>query len=285
MIYKRPKNVTISEMMMYIDDNVYKETFDEQKIYEYLYHIIYSLASEACMFHKARYYEDFAVFGATRVYMRLTNKKQFQLDEEGNPRLSKIKHVKNYINSTLRHMRVDFEQSNYYQSCNADENSDWVSYDFNKLLYKSMDLLSQCEFKVMLFDVATMCRHFLKTLPYAVDSAEWINVYVSVMLTFMNQLTLNRLDREYLQHLKKTGRLKERHINDAFESVRNNGPILYHLPESMSNYIIVVTRELKRLISDELSDALCSNSASDMQLIDYITYSYELDTEGTLDDD
>ena len=61
MIYQKPKDVTYTEMCMYIDDNVYKDNFDERLVYEYIYHIVYMLAKKAQYFKKNSYYDDFAI--------------------------------------------------------------------------------------------------------------------------------------------------------------------------------------------------------------------------------
>ena len=81
MTFTKPKDVSYTDMCRYIDDNIYTDNFDESLVYEYLYHIIFMLGKQAALFDKHMYYDYFALFGATRVYFRLVNKKQFMLNE------------------------------------------------------------------------------------------------------------------------------------------------------------------------------------------------------------
>ena len=98
-LYQKPKDVTMIDMCIYIDNNVYTENHNDQKIFEYLYHIIKMKARDKRYFHDLKYYEDFAIFGATQVYMRLVNPRQYKYKEDEEPELKKIKSVLNYINS------------------------------------------------------------------------------------------------------------------------------------------------------------------------------------------
>ena len=79
MTFIRPKDVTYTDMCIYIDNNIYTDNYDVNTVYEYLYHIIFMLAKQSQLFNKHKYYDSFAIFGASRVYFRLTNKKQFEL--------------------------------------------------------------------------------------------------------------------------------------------------------------------------------------------------------------
>ena len=75
--YKKPNNVTYTQMCIWIDANAYKEDCNEELLFEYLYHISRMLAYKRRFFDRADYYDDFAIFMATRIFMRLKNKKQF----------------------------------------------------------------------------------------------------------------------------------------------------------------------------------------------------------------
>ena len=76
MIYKKP-NIKYTDMCIYIDNHIYTDDCDDVKVFEYIFHIITMLSHQASYFKSTADYEDFALQGASRVFMRLKNPKQF----------------------------------------------------------------------------------------------------------------------------------------------------------------------------------------------------------------
>lgn len=275
MIYRRPSNLTITEMCIYIDHHVYDVEIDENLIFEYLFHIINSLALKRKLFNNHQYYENFAVYAATKVFLRLLNKKQFQYDENGNPKLPKVKSVLNLIKKILYPLKVDFEQSEYYQIHKPDsEDLLFTDYTFNNLLYKSMDDSSKRDFNSVLNDIDNICREFLTHIPYKKHSVEWLNIYTSVMLTLCKQLTFNKKMKKYISHLNESGRLTENHLTETYNKLQEQSVILFHLDDSFYEYILLLVKELKQILCKELSECLYCNSGTDIQLMDLISLSY-----------
>lgn len=279
MTYKKPADVTYTQMCIYIDENVYKEEgFDEQLVYEYIYHIAYMLAKNGQLFKQHKYYDDFAIYAANRVFFRLTNKKQFQYNEDGTPRMEKIKSVLNYLRNLLYPLKVDFEQSEYCQTISRDANIENINYSFNSVLTNAVDELNFCEFGLTFNNIGRTCEEFLKTIPYKTNSAEWLNIYVSVMLTFLNNVTLTNKRIRRLKHLNGTNRLKDEHIFNAYEQESQSKAILFHLDESMNNYVIVLARQLKNLVAKDLSDILHTNVSNDIVLNQFTVDNFMEDT-------
>ena len=77
MTYTRPKDVTITAMCIYIDDHIYNGDYNEELVFEYLYHIVYSLSCKDKFFSRFEDYDAFALFCATKIFMRLIDKRQF----------------------------------------------------------------------------------------------------------------------------------------------------------------------------------------------------------------
>lgn len=48
--------------------------------------------------------------------MRLRNPRQFEYNDDGTPKLERVKSVLNYVRSTLYPMKVMFERDNYQQT-------------------------------------------------------------------------------------------------------------------------------------------------------------------------
>jgi hypothetical protein len=254
-------------MCIYTDEHIYEGSFDENKVYQYLYHLIYMLSKQRQLFKKHSYYEDFAIYAANRVYLRLTNKKQWEVNEDGTPKQEKIKSVLNYIKNVLYPFKVDFEQSEYCQTISKDSFIEEVDYNFDNLIKNSVDELTFCEFGLTFNDIGKTCKAFLNTIPYKPKSSEWLNIYVSVMLTFLNTVTLTNRRKRRLDHLSDTSRLKEDHLIDAYKEENDRSAILFHLPESMSAYITVLARQLKHLVAKDLTSILHTNVSNDMELL------------------
>lgn len=272
MTYTKPHDVSYTDMCIYIDENIYNDSFDETTVYQYLYHIIIMLAKQAQLFNRHHYYDAFALYGANRVYFRLTNKKQWQLNEDNTGyKMQRIKSVLNYIKNILYHLKVDFEQEEYAQTLKVVEAQN-LEFDYNRVISNSVDSLTLIDFESTLGNVHRTCEKFLSTLPYKKNTSEWLNIYTSVMLSFLNNVTLSKMQSKRITHLEGTGRLKESHIDNFYAANEKSSTILFHLPKSMENYITVLTRQLKHIVAKDLSEILHTRISQDMQLVESEAY-------------
>lgn len=270
MTFKKPDDITYTQMCIYIDENVYNKDCDMTLIYEYLYHITYMLARHANLFKKHHYYDDFSIFVANRVYVRLTNKKQFEMNDDGTFRMEKIKSILNYLKAILYPSKVTFEQSEYCQSISKETTLDNLNFNFDTLLNRTSSNIHLSDFKFMLHDVGKTCENFLSSLPYLKTSKEWLNIYTSVMLTFLNMITLPTPVSQRIEHLAETKSLNDDHIVSAYEKEQLRSAILFHLPDSMKDYILVLARQLKQLVAKDLSYIMHTKVTNDFNLVDYL---------------
>ena len=284
MTFTKPNNIRIVDMCIYIDNNAYTENADPNIIYEYLYHIVYSLAKKNNLFNNYSYYDDFALYCANKLYFRYTNKKQFEINEDGTPKLEKIKSVLNYIKTVLYPLKVDFEQSEYCQTISKETYAEETNYNFDNLISKTISGLHLSDFKFLMQDVGNTCKAFLSTIPYDKNSKEWINIYVSVMLTFLNYITLSNKTLDKLQNLHLHNNLNYEHIEQGYEKESIKQAVLYHLPDSMSTYITVLARELKNIVAKDLSDILHTKITYDSISIEHSVKQYWEDNNEVLNE-
>lgn len=110
---KKPK-LKYTEMCMYIDANVNKPGADVDKIYEYLVMVSYMLSVKRRFFNREDYYDKFAHYFATSVYMRMTDKRQF-LDKNDENYRRPIKSCLNYMKNIIyaRKCAFCFEEFNF----------------------------------------------------------------------------------------------------------------------------------------------------------------------------
>lgn len=257
MTYRKPSNVKYVDMAKYIDDHVYTKDCDDVLVFKYIYFLISMLAHQAQYFKSAQYYDDFALTGASRVFMRLKNPKQFETDPDGKPRMEMIRSVLNYIKRTLYPMKVDFEQENYVQSHLKDEDGIIEpGISFKDQLIETVDELSLVDFEVYLGDINRTIFAFLKKIPHKRNSAEWLNIYTSCLLTLLNSVTLSNANLNKVKNLGEIFYTKSYLIDKMYKEERENAVILYHLPQEMHDYILVLTNRLRRIIARDLSTTM-----------------------------
>lgn len=269
MMYKKPENITYTDMCIYIDEHVYLPNHDTETIYKYLYLLSVMLAKQASLFDKHRYYDGFGIFAATRVYLRLTNPKQFMLNAEGYPKMERITSILNYLRKSIYFLKVDYEQEEYSQSLSKECGD--ILYNYENAIQHTLDGVHKIEFESTLTSVASSCKEFLKSLPYDLESVEGQNIYLSVLLTLLNSITLRNKHKKRVEHLTKTGRLKDSHIVDFYELEKEEPPVLYHLDESMRDYITVLVRQVRNVIASELTDTLHTKVYEDSLMVSTVT--------------
>ena len=246
-------------MAIAIDKMAYSDDCDDELLFEYLYHLSLMLAAKACYFKSAKHYDDFAIFMASSAYFRLRNPKQYIYNSDGQPKMTKIKSILNYLKVILYPRKVAFEQQNYAQTeitINEDENLMYVGHTFANKISNSVDGLMKVEFDCCLGDCCNTIREFLKKIPYKYKSAEWYNIYLSCLLSFLNSITLSIEDKKRLRNAKYM-------INDHSLLMRmynkqqhEDFVILYHLDDSTKDYIRILVMEIKHIIAKDLSELL-----------------------------
>lgn len=286
MLYQKPKDVKYTDMCIYIDNNIYREDLTEDEInliYQYIYHICYMLARKSKFFNRSALYDDFAIHDATRIFMRYRNPKQDILKEDGSPKLDRIKSILNYAKATLYGAKVEFEQLNYCQTLSYDdvENSTYdMSYSFSNQLSDSVDELTSIDFEHSLGTIGNIIDSFIDKLPYRRDSKRLSNIKISCILTLINQITLTKPDQERFDKFNAKPYDHSFILETIYNKNRQDCVVLYHLEDSMSNYIAILVEELKHVIAKELSEALhtyipANNSAYILAELNGTAYRFE----------
>ena len=259
-------------MAIAIDNMAYSDNCDDELLFEYLYHLSMMLAVKARYFKSAKYYDDFAIFLATSGYFRLRNPKQFMYDDSGNPKMTKLKSILNYLKVILYPRKVAFEQQNYAQTevkLQEDEDLLYVGHTLANKISNSVDDLVQVEFKYCLGNCCNSIKDFLKEIPYKYKSSEWYNIYFSCLLSFLNLITLSNNDKYKLYNAKYRindhSLLLETYDKKQYEDF----VILYHLDDNMKDYIRILVIQIKHILAKDLSEIIHTN-------IDSLSMSYSM---------
>lgn len=236
-------------MAIWVDEHAYSNNCDENTLYEYLYHLSNMLAHQSAYFSKADDYDQFALFSASRLFLRLNNPKQFEYDADGHPCMEQIKSILNYAKKVMYPYKVDFESE--FNLVNKDiQVISAGNFDLGSHLMESTSLFDQLHFSFVFSDIVGIVRAHLSKIPYKKNSSEWMNIYLSCMLTLLDSITLSKKDIERYE-LSKRDQVKL--LEKIYTDLRYAKPILYHLDESMQNYITVLVNELRHVIASELS--------------------------------
>lgn len=273
MLYKKPKDLRYVDMAIAIDEMAYSDHCDDQLMFEYLYHLSYMLAKKEGYFNSSAYYDDFAAYLATDVFLRIKNKKQFILNEDGEPQLEKIKSCLNYLRAVMYPRKVSFEQTVYSQIYTTDPDDDpsvAFEWDFKQKLFQSVDELSVKDFELCLGDIIQTSRAFLQRIPYKSDKIEWNNIYLSCMLSMLNSITINNRVKERIKNFKYDKRFLSKFIDKLYADEEMDSTILYHVDPEMKDYITILTRRLKHVIAKDLSLSLHTYIPTDLGMKDLL---------------
>ena len=77
------KNERIVDLCIWVDQNAYKQGVDKEKLFDSLYRIVSVLAIKHKLLPQWDDYQPFSLYAAGRLYMRLSNPKQFTVNKDG----------------------------------------------------------------------------------------------------------------------------------------------------------------------------------------------------------
>lgn len=257
MFFEKP-NVRYVDMCIYIDEHIYNGDYDQETVYVYLYHIIMMLTVKRGYFNSAKLNEDFSIYAASNYYMRLLDERQFKDDTTLEP----IRSILNYIKKTLYSIRREYVNK-YFPEQEVSTDVEYLNLDndtFKMYVSNKVDFIGKYEFGNYLEDIDTIIKDSLKSIPYKSHTSMWTNIYISCMLSLLNSVTLKNRDIKRLNNFKRPNSLTDELLNELYLNERYNSTILYHLDDSMYNYITVLTNKIRHKLSQELSQSLHTSS-------------------------
>ena len=169
-------------------------------------------------------------------------------------------------------MKVDFEKDEYYQGISEPSTRQEQNYNFENIIDRARTHTKFSDWELMMGDISKTARKFLSTIPYKQDSIEWFNIYTSVMLTFLQSITIENVYRRLLTDTGESKCVDEIRLYSHIKNQMSKPPILFHLSQDFSDYITVLSRQLRSIIARDLSDILHTKVYSD-----FMTVQYEVD--------
>lgn len=255
-------------MAIWIDNHYHEESCDDVKLYEYLYHLLQMIAYQHGYFKSADQYDDYALQGASKLFLRLKDKRQFG----DQPVLKPIKSILNYIKTISYPYKVDFEQTSYVETSQETLilHSDTAS--LSNYIAEESDIFDKIDFQQSLDSTDSIIKDYLKKIPYRKNTAEFKNIYISCILTLLNSITVTA---EHLNKINNQLNILDSTLTRLYRKSKYDDPILYHLPNYMSNYIKVLVREIEHAIAKELSTVTNSYISSETSIKNLIASTLE----------
>lgn len=285
--FKKDPKMKYTDMCIYIDANISKVTETgkypdiEAKIIEYLYHILYALACKKSFFRNFADYDDFALYGASELYISMRNRFLNIGKVVRGKEVVPIKSCLNFIKSVLFPLKVNYQKQNYATVLNPEIDERIEGYA-DKLKENVRDQYRkdlQTDLEEILENLPENIYKILKQTPYRNDPVMIKKLYLSCVLTFINDITIpnklkNKLDKKN----------KNSEVDDMVVIYKNNPSdvILWHLDEGLANYVRILVVKIKRIFTDEITEYRFRSDLSD-EIVDDIlktVYStYDTDRE------
>lgn len=254
MIFKKPTNITYTQMAQWVDAHCYEINCDEDLLCQYLFHLINLRAQQRSYFNDIDTQEDFSLYCTTRLFSR------YRRESKGDP----IKSCVNYIRTVSDHWRADYIKDFCTGSGEA-EIANFDVFDFGDYL---IDVSSQQDFNSYNFSCITvsdvLMKHMQK-LPIKKHDSEWSNICVSCLLTLKNRIN-EACKIAANQKIKDPIK-----INSLIRSLKLSDPILYRLDDVYSNYILTIVNELTHALSVEISHSIASKVSPSACLRNMVT--------------
>ena len=238
-------------MAIWIDENACLKEVDQEKLYQYIWHLCNILAFKWKYFYDPRDYDEFALFAAGKVFERYTNTK-----------LPKIKSSLNYIKKVLYPYKAQYQTQFYCENITEEKLGSYdTKYDpdLEWDLQDKCSGLNQSEFKIYLEDIAKTIKGIIERIPTKKNSSEWNRVYISCLLTFLDLITPETRQQARFEDLTKSDTVKTNFYKMMYKIPKNYKPILYHLDPMFSAYVLLLVKEARITIRNDLNDLLYSS--------------------------
>jgi hypothetical protein len=271
MLYTKPAHKSYVALAMEFDKEFYSGHRDDNKLYSYMYLLYYMLACKKQYFHLFEDYDAYSQFAATTIYMRFLKK-----EKQG----EKIKSVLNYCKSTLYSLKVMYQNDTFNEVWSEDktdaeamktEMASHVQADYNE------------DLKVALVEnFKTLPAIIWKTIrqtPYKNDDLMCRKLYLSCMLSLINSLNISKKTKDKMSSPSKDS---DAVLMKSLAKQREESMILWHLDDSMEDYVKTLINKVKVIFSKQLEDTKNSYILEDDVLDAILNSVYDdYDTEET----
>lgn len=238
MTYYKPKGLSITQIAQWVDSFGTTLDCDEDKLCEYLYHLVYFRTQQFSYFKNAEQIDDFCLYCVSRLYKRLRAEKTY----------GEVKSIANYIKNVISPWRAEYVKL----FCSGTDDAEIADFDVLDYSDYLIDVASQYDYNayaVECFKISDIVRKHLSKIPIRKNSSEWSNIYISCLMTLQDRIncatTLLNSKSSILRNPQRTDRV--------IRSLKAREPVLFHIDEVYANYITTLVNEIIHALSAEIS--------------------------------
>lgn len=264
------KKLKYTDRAIYVDNNIGKEDADVGKIFDYIVDICYMLAKKGRLFKDKDERESFALYMASIVYMRMTNPKTL-LPETDPKYLPPVKSCLNYIKKTINAKRVDFLKITRKQASRRDndiEQSAMQAYT-EEGIKNQVPATLPAEVCLCFDTLDKIVKSIVNSGVYKNDRVLCYKIYISVLLTLLNNYTASTKNKERLRKAY-TRAYYETVLAETIKSEEERGPILLGLDDSFRAYVSFVAQSTKMKLVQDIKDILVDYQIPDDMTADIL---------------
>lgn len=254
----KAKNI-YSRMAIVFDYEFYEDGRDDTKLYQYLYFIFYMLACKKSYFpYRFDDYDGYAIYASREIYMRA-----IRFQKKG----VRIKSILNYAKAVAYSMKVLYQNETFHRIINPEV----IPFDSNSY-EDNMKASIQADYNIgkndaisdILGSMPRIIKSILDKTPYKSNKIIYGRLYKSCLLSFINSITLQSKSANCMKSMKDSALIK------SLQKEKERPVVLFGLDESMANYVMVLLREAKSVIADQVTETSNSFNLSDTNLNDII---------------
>lgn len=276
MLYKKPNGMKYTEMAIFIDNNIrnFDDKSAQEKCFEYMWHLFYILAVKGRFFTSNRDYDEYAIYGATQLYLRY--KKE---GTEKGKNLKPIKSCLNYIKKVLYPMKVNYQKTFFEQVIRSEDSPDGtvtqLKDDLTQEARNANNMFLHIDYEECLSKVCGTIKYVLSTSPYQKDLALMHNLYLSCLLTLLKMLTVSNRNKERIHKKVNRALPVDNLLDQIYYEEMSDDVVLYHVDSTLANYVLTLVARIKKEIVKDLRDIIGQHEPSDQVVRDIMMSSIE----------
>ena len=265
-----------ARMAVYFDNNIYNapEDRDDDLLYQYLYHIIYMLANKNKYFVKWSDYDEFALYAATKLYMRYINP-EHQLKH------GRIKSVLNYVKCVIDRCKIDYQRETFASiiGTNSKGVPDGSANGFRDAWAESIQQgrYSEADVTSLVMDEMThlpkVVRKVVAESPYRNDATMSHRLYMSVLISVLKCSTLSNSTAARLRRRGGGGADASAALG-AYRLEREGCVTLWRLGPEYSNMVDLMVRKAMHGFADMVVGVRAGLQMSDDEVTSIIMSAY-----------
>lgn len=246
MNFKAKTEISYTDMCKFIDANLYNPEADKEKIWTYISQLIYMLSWKYKYFTSTYHYEKFAIFATSELFFWVESRKR---------RRNNIKSILNYLNAVLPFLKIRYQNNEFIQ---VNPNvTDFESEDYEVGLGLTVqyqaDKLQITDFECYVQDIIKTIRNTINHIPKKKNSFEYYNIYLSCLLTLLDQFSFNEEQREKYKVLLKKPNKTNNYLDKIYLDKSKEEPKLFNLDDIKKDYIKILVNECKKSIMYDLN--------------------------------